>query len=150
MHIDRQAASRFINAAIASQRATVDPAYEGDGEGFDPEAGPSGTHTRFSGDEGEGDEQEGAAPVDAEVDRLLEAEPADDEVEVEGGAADEAVVLSAGAGASDAIVEEAPTPAKKGKGKGKAADGGKKRKSLDPFAGASRSPLSVSLPYDVY
>ncbi|GAA5912206.1 hypothetical protein JCM8208_000931 [Rhodotorula glutinis] len=137
MHIDRQAASRFINAAIASQRATVDPAYEGE----DPEAGPSGTHTRFSGDEGgegEGDEgeEEGPAPVDAEVDRLLEAEPADDEVEVEGGASDEAVVLSAGAGASDVIVEESVTPAKgKGKGKGKEAAGGKKRKSLDPFAG---------------
>ncbi|GAA5856370.1 hypothetical protein JCM9279_005745 [Rhodotorula babjevae] len=153
MHIDRQAASRFINAAIASQRATVDPAYEGDG--VDPEAGPSGTHTRFSGDEGagegasEGDEDEGAAPVDAEVDRLLEAEPADDEVEVEGGAADEAVVLSAGAGASYAIVEEASTPAKapaKGKGKGKAVEGGKKRKSLDPFAGYDEPKPSTPRP----
>ncbi|GAA5976186.1 hypothetical protein JCM11641_001074 [Rhodosporidiobolus odoratus] len=109
--LDKAAANRFINAAIASGKARVDPSYT-PGEGDeDAQAGPSGTHIRFE---------------DAEVDRLLEdkdeeEESEDEKIEVEEGD-------SAGAEEENA----------KGKGKETSAKAGKeekKRAAFDPFAG---------------
>lgn len=116
--IDRAAANRFISAAIHSAKATVDPSYTpspGPGVEIDPEAGPSGTHTRFE--------------EDPEVERLLEDKEEDEEED-----SDEEVeaMLTGGSGqASDASA--------KGKEKAKEgtpAKGGKKRAGIDPFAGA--------------
>ncbi|GAA5888383.1 hypothetical protein JCM5296_003312 [Sporobolomyces johnsonii] len=70
MALDRAAASRFISAAISSSRASVDPSYTPPSAlDADAEAGPSGTHIRFT------EEQEG------EMERLLEdkEEDSDDE-----------------------------------------------------------------------
>jgi len=112
MQIDKQAASRFINHAIASQKARIDPDYT---PGVDDDAemgvGGSGIHTRFGeAEEGE-DEDEVLEGVEKneEVERLLDEEVGDEqEVEVE-------------------------TTKEKKKGK---------RKMLDPFAGESPSSCS--------
>jgi exosome complex protein LRP1 len=127
--IDRAAANRFISAAIHSAKATVDPSYTpspGPAAEIDPEAGPSGTHTRFE---------------DAEVDRLLEdkedEEDSDDEVE--------ALLTGGSANASDVSAKgkqkaQEATPAK----------GGKKRAGIDPFAGTVSflfSLLSLTSPH---
>ncbi|BGP47461.1 hypothetical protein JCM10450v2_003313 [Rhodotorula kratochvilovae] len=127
MQIDRNAASRFINAAIASQRAQVDPGYT-PAEGEDAEAGPSGTHTRFGEDEAEEEEVEAEAVGGAEVDALLEDRPEDEE---ETPAADVGEAMEV----EPVVVQEEPSTGTPAKGKGKEAGKGKKRKSLDPFAG---------------
>ncbi|GAA5944714.1 hypothetical protein JCM1841_000325 [Sporobolomyces salmonicolor] len=70
MTLDRAAASRFISAAISSSRASVDPFYTPpSAPDSDVEAGPSGTHIRFT------EEQEG------EMERLLEDKEEDSEDE---------------------------------------------------------------------
>ncbi|GAA5819980.1 hypothetical protein JCM3770_006812 [Rhodotorula araucariae] len=134
MQVDRNAASRFINAAIASQRAQVDPAYTSV-EGEDAEAGPSGTHTRFSEDEDENEADAAEALGGAEVDRLLEDKPEDeDETPLPEGDAMEVEPLE---------VTEQPSAGTPEKGKGKEGVKGKKRKSLDPFAGYDQPKSST-------
>ncbi|GAA5977410.1 hypothetical protein JCM21900_001047, partial [Sporobolomyces salmonicolor] len=77
MTLDRAAASRFISAAISSSRASVDPFYTPlSAPDADAEAGPSGTHIRFT------EEQEG------DMERLLEDKEEDSEDE-EGEEADQ-------------------------------------------------------------
>ncbi|BGP31436.1 hypothetical protein JCM10296v2_003200 [Rhodotorula toruloides] len=114
MQLDKSAASRFINAAISSSRASVDPNYT------DTSAapGPSGTHTRFTDEEQE------------EVERLLEDKDEDEDDEAEGASdVDKAEQISVD-------VEEAPEEASaKTKGKAKSVGEAKKRRGVDPFAG---------------
>lgn len=107
MQIDKQAASRFINHAIASKRARIDPDYT-PGSEDDIDMTETGTHTRFDAeDEIDADDIEAGVEKNEEVERLLDDKEEDDEEPEQ--ARDE--------------TQEAQ----------KAAKG--KRKVLDPFAG---------------
>lgn len=112
MQIDKNVAARFINHAISSKKARIDPDYTSTGEDQDAEmggVGGSGTHTRFDQDEQDDfneEEEEEAIEKNEEVERLLD----DDKEEEED--------LPA--------VEEEEISSSKKKGK---------RKILDPFAG---------------
>ncbi|GAA5937145.1 Sas10/Utp3/C1D family protein [Sporobolomyces koalae] len=83
MQIDKQAASRFINHAIASQKSKVDPNYTPTAE--DAEMDIGGTHTRF---DAEGPEEE---EENEEVERLLDDHDEDEEEVVPGAVSDNAV-----------------------------------------------------------
>lgn len=78
MQIDKKAASRFINHAIASPKARTDPDYtpaEGD------EDVEMGTHTRFDTEDGETERE--AVEENEEVERLLDDKEEDEEEVVE-------------------------------------------------------------------
>lgn len=78
MQIDKKAASRFINHAIASQKARTDPDYtpaEGD------EDIEMGTHTRFDAEDAETEGE--AVEENEEVERLLDDKEEDEEEAVE-------------------------------------------------------------------
>ncbi|GAA5989374.1 hypothetical protein JCM5350_005692 [Sporobolomyces pararoseus] len=121
MQIDKNVAARFINHAISSKKARIDPDYTSTGEDQDAEmggVGGSGTHTRFDQDEqdvsNEEEELEGIEKNE-EVERLLD----DDKEEEED--------LPA--------VEEEEISSSKKKGK---------RKILDPFAGYDQPKPSAT------
>ncbi|BGP55001.1 hypothetical protein JCM8202_005993 [Rhodotorula sphaerocarpa] len=131
MQLDKAAANRFITAAINRASSAARPAGSEatSAEEDDAEAGPSGTHTRFTEEEKK------------DLDRLLEPKDDDDDDEKERAGSD------AEDEDSDGVVEEmlrGPGGAggKKRSPKGKeAAEGGAtqgktaKRKAIDPFAG---------------
>ncbi|GAA6018440.1 hypothetical protein JCM11491_006998 [Sporobolomyces phaffii] len=123
MQIDKQAASRFINHAIASQKARVDPDYTPGDDSDDAEmgVGGSGTHTRFDADEEAGAATGEGIEKNEEVERLLDDKEDDDEEE-----------------GDDQKVEEIrrAVQAEKKKGKGK--------RVLDPFAGYDQPKAAPS------
>lgn len=136
MQLDKAAANRFISAAINSNRARVDPNYtEADPMAIDDdaaaEAGPSGTHIRFTEAEQE------------DVDRLLEDKNLSEEDDVDDETED-----------SDGVVEEMLRGATQGKAR--SAEGEKKRKpapsdpkkgkrkAMDPFAGYDQPQPATS------
>ncbi|POY73618.1 hypothetical protein BMF94_3152 [Rhodotorula taiwanensis] len=126
MQLDKAAANRFISAAINSNRARVDPNYteadpmaiDDDDEAAAAEAGPSGTHIRFSEAEQE------------DVERLLEDKDLsddndDDEADDSDGVVEE---MLRGAQPESAKESKVAPAAKSDPKKGK-------RKAMDPFAG---------------
>ncbi|KAK4705735.1 exosome complex protein LRP1, partial [Phenoliferia sp. Uapishka_3] len=123
-HLDKAAASRFINAAISSQKASVDPFYTAPPSGHtqNAEAGSStAVHTRF----------------DDAAGKLLESsdddEEGDDSMAVEGAQVGNADDVEMGLGETpigDAPKEVSAKKAAPGRVRGKAG-----RQKFDPFAG---------------
>lgn len=126
MQLDKAAANRFISAAINSNRARVDPNYteadpmaiDDDDEAAAAEAGPSGTHIRFSEAEQE------------DVERLLEDKDLSDDNDDDEADDSDGVVEEMLRGAQPESAKESKvTPAAKSDPKMG------KRKAMDPFAG---------------
>ncbi|KAI5479786.1 exosome complex protein LRP1 [Pseudohyphozyma bogoriensis] len=111
--LDTAAASRFISAAIGSQKARVDPAYT-------EAPSPKGVHTRF----------DDAEKVAETVDKLLESgsESESDDAQESEEVERELGVVSANASPAPVSVEKKNGGEEKGKSKAN-------RPKMDPFAG---------------
>ncbi|GAA5986316.1 hypothetical protein JCM10908_003701 [Rhodotorula pacifica] len=145
MQLDKAAANRFISAAIASQRAKVDPNYTSADDTDDVEMLAGGTHTRFEETEAEKED----------LDRLLEDEEEESEslTSSEEGEEDEedSVVEEMLRGARTGLENAKKTrkqvdlAAGTGAGVGGKKQGTGKRRAMDPFAGYDQ-PKSSSAP----
>lgn len=131
MQLDKAAANRFITAAINRASSAARPAGSEatSAEEDDAEAGPSGTHTRFTEEEKK------------DLDRLLEPEDDDDDEEKERAGSDaededsdgvvEEMLRGPGGAGGKKRSPKGKEAAERGAAQGKTA----KRKAIDPFAG---------------